>query len=70
VQHLLAPITQGQLNTWMHSGSVQGLNTAPHSVGGIAVESDPIRVFTGGVAKSHRGQIPWHITGMQGTAGE
>jgi hypothetical protein len=54
----------------MHTRSVQGLNTAPDGFGGIAVEPDPIRMFTGGVAKCHRVQVPRHITGMQGTAGE
>ena len=69
VQYLLTPITQGQLNTWMHTRSLQDLNTAPDGSGGIAVEPDPIRMFTRGIAKTPRVPVPKHFTGNQCTAG-
>jgi hypothetical protein len=70
MQHLLAPITQRQLDTGMNPGPVKGFHAAPHGFRNLWGQVDPFRVLRGSVPEGDRVQVPGNGAEVQGAASQ
>jgi hypothetical protein len=68
VQHLLALMPNGDLDTRMHTSPVQTLDAAPQSINRLLTYASSSRIFTSGIPESDGFEILGNLAAMKGTA--
>ena len=70
MQHLLALMPNGNLDSRMHAGPVETLDAAPQGINRLLANACSGRVFTGGIPEGDGFEVIGNLAGMEGTAGK